>query len=130
MQLGLGFWGSKTLLSAIELSLFTELAKGPLDANAVCDRLKLHPRVRLLDALVALRMLEREPTEIPQRAGTDLFSITRNRVTPADLEMANARLSVLGRDPKVCARATSERSQSGGDPFKAICRSERTREFS
>jgi len=30
MQLGLGFWGSKTLLSAIELGLFTELAKAPL----------------------------------------------------------------------------------------------------
>ena len=32
MQLGLGFWGSKTLLSAVELGLFTELAKGPMDA--------------------------------------------------------------------------------------------------
>ncbi len=28
MQLGLGFWGSKTFLSAIELALFTELANG------------------------------------------------------------------------------------------------------
>ena len=27
MQLGLGFWGSKTLLSAVELGLFTELAR-------------------------------------------------------------------------------------------------------
>jgi len=27
MQLGIGFWGSKTLLSAIELGVFTELAK-------------------------------------------------------------------------------------------------------
>ncbi|HEY6260021.1 MAG TPA: methyltransferase dimerization domain-containing protein, partial [Nitrospiraceae bacterium] len=35
MQLGTGFWGSKTLLSAIELGLFTELAKGPLDAKAL-----------------------------------------------------------------------------------------------
>jgi hypothetical protein len=26
MQLGLGFWGSKTLLSAVEIGLFTELA--------------------------------------------------------------------------------------------------------
>jgi hypothetical protein len=26
MQLGLGFWGSKTLLSAVELGLFAELA--------------------------------------------------------------------------------------------------------
>jgi len=28
MQLGLGFWGSKTLLSAVEIGLFTELAEG------------------------------------------------------------------------------------------------------
>jgi hypothetical protein len=27
MQLGLGFWGSKPLLSAIELGIFTELSK-------------------------------------------------------------------------------------------------------
>jgi hypothetical protein len=27
MQLGFGFWGSKTFLSAIELGVFTELAK-------------------------------------------------------------------------------------------------------
>jgi hypothetical protein len=32
MQLGLGFWGSKTLLSAIEIGLFTELANSPLNA--------------------------------------------------------------------------------------------------
>ena len=29
MQVGLGFWASKTLLSAIELQLFTQLAKKP-----------------------------------------------------------------------------------------------------
>ena len=29
LQTGLAFWASKTLLSAIELGLFTELAKGP-----------------------------------------------------------------------------------------------------
>ena len=33
MQLGTAFWGSKTLLSAIELGLFTELAAGPLDVD-------------------------------------------------------------------------------------------------
>jgi DNA-binding IclR family transcriptional regulator len=62
MQLGLGFWGSKTLLTAIELGLFTEFAKQPLDAKGIQDRLRLHPRsVRdFLDALVALQMLERE----------------------------------------------------------------------
>ena len=30
MQLVFGYWGSKTLLSAAELGLFTELASGPL----------------------------------------------------------------------------------------------------
>jgi hypothetical protein len=30
-QLGVGFWSSKTFLSAIELGVFTELAKGPQD---------------------------------------------------------------------------------------------------
>ena len=28
MQVGLGFWASKTLLSAIEMEVFTELAHG------------------------------------------------------------------------------------------------------
>ena len=29
LQVGLGFWASKTLLSAVEMELFTELAKHP-----------------------------------------------------------------------------------------------------
>ena len=44
MQLGTAFWSSKMLLGAIELGLFTELAKGPLDAAALIERLQLHPR--------------------------------------------------------------------------------------
>ena len=32
--LGTAFWGAKTLLSAVELGVFTELAKRPLDAEA------------------------------------------------------------------------------------------------
>ena len=35
MQLGLAFWGSKTLLSAVELGLFSELANGPLDGETL-----------------------------------------------------------------------------------------------
>ena len=33
MQVGLGFWASKTLLSAIEMEVFTELAHGAEDLN-------------------------------------------------------------------------------------------------
>ncbi len=62
MQLGLGFWGSKILLSAVEVNLFNELASnGPLGVDALADRLGLHSRGTrdFLDALVALRMLDR-----------------------------------------------------------------------
>ena len=43
-QLGFGFWGSKTFLSAVELGVFTELAKGPQDSESLRTRLDLHPR--------------------------------------------------------------------------------------
>jgi hypothetical protein len=35
MQTGLGFWAAKTLPSAVELGVFTELARGPLDAETL-----------------------------------------------------------------------------------------------
>ena len=44
LQLGMGFWGSKTLLSAVELGVFTELSAGPLDGETLARRLGLHPR--------------------------------------------------------------------------------------
>lgn len=58
-QLGGAFWGSKTLLSAIELGLFTHLApRGPLPLADVREGLSLHERGArdFLDALVALGM--------------------------------------------------------------------------
>ena len=73
-ELGFGYWGSKTLLSAVELGLFTELAKGPLDAEMLRQRLGLHPRSArdFFDALVALGMLEREGDQYrntPEQSG-------------------------------------------------------------
>lgn len=93
--LGLGFWGSKTLLSAIELGVFSELAMGPLDGETLRERLGLHPRATsdFFDALVALGMLEREDGRYCNTAETDLFL---DRAKPSYvggmLEMANARL--------------------------------------
>ena len=96
MQLGTGFWASKTLLSAVELGLFSELASsGPLDAEALRERLDLHPRSArdFFDALVALGMLEREDGLYRNTADTDLFL---DRAKPSYmgglLEMLNARL--------------------------------------
>jgi DNA-binding IclR family transcriptional regulator len=62
IALGTGFLGSKALLSAVELGVFTELAKEPLPLEVLRDRIGLHPRSArdFLDALVALGMLRRE----------------------------------------------------------------------
>ena len=95
MQLGLGFWGSKTLLSAVEIGLFTELAKGSLGFETLAERLMLHPRSArdFLDALVSLGMLERDGGQYANTPETDLFL---DRAKPSYigglLEMANARL--------------------------------------
>ena len=126
MQLGLSFWGSKTLLSAIELGLFTELAKKPLEADAVCDRLKLHPRsVRdFLDALVALHMLERDADGKYRNAPETNLFLDRAKPSYAGgiLEMANARLYPFWgalTDGLRTGQPQNE-AKSGGDPFKAI----------
>jgi O-methyltransferase domain/Dimerisation domain len=96
MQLGLAFWGSKTLLSAIELGVFSELAgEATLDGEELRDRLGLHPRsaTDFFDALVALGMLERDQDGYANTPATELFL---DRAKPSYvgglLEMANARL--------------------------------------
>ena len=37
LQVGLGFWAAKTLLSAVEMEVFTELAKQPEDLETLRD---------------------------------------------------------------------------------------------
>jgi len=62
MQIGMGFWASKTLLSAVELGLFTLLSDGGRTAPQIADSLDLHERGRddFLDALVSLGLLSRD----------------------------------------------------------------------
>ncbi len=95
LQTGLAFWASKTLLSAIEMGLFTELARGPERFDAVSGRLGLHPRSArdFLDALVALGFLVRTGDRYANSPETDLF-LDRNKPSYLGgiLEMANHRL--------------------------------------
>jgi hypothetical protein len=44
MQIGMGFWASKTVLSAVELALFTELGDESLTGEELGERLGLHER--------------------------------------------------------------------------------------
>ena len=95
MQLGLAFWGSKTLLSAIELHLFTALAAGPMDAAQLTSSLGLHARSArdFFDALVALGMLEREGGSYRNTPETDHFLVSGKQTYLGGLlEMANERL--------------------------------------
>jgi hypothetical protein len=95
LQVGLGFWASKTLLSAVEMELFTELAKHPEDLETLQGRLGLHPRAArdFLDALVSLKFLERRDGRYYNTPSTDLFLDKRKpSYMGGVLEMANHRL--------------------------------------
>jgi SAM-dependent methyltransferase len=61
LELATSFWGAKTLLTAVELGVFTALGDGPAKEVDLRARLGLHPRSSrdFLDALVALRVLDR-----------------------------------------------------------------------
>jgi hypothetical protein len=95
LQTGFAFWPSKTLLSAIELGLFTELAQGALEFNALRGRLGLHERSArdFFDTLVALGFLQRTGDRYSNTPDTDLFLDRRKpSYLGGMLEMANHRL--------------------------------------
>ena len=77
VQIGLGFWASKTLLSAVEMDLFTELAKRPGTLDDLKGRLRLHDRSArdFLDALVALGFLRRSDGVYSNTPATDRKSV-------------------------------------------------------
>src|SRR5579862_3308227 len=95
LQTGTGFWASKALLSAVEMEVFTELAKGPETLESLTGRLGLHPRSSrdFFDALVALGFLERENGHYSNTPTTDAFLDKRKpSYIGGILEMANKRL--------------------------------------
>jgi hypothetical protein len=95
LQTGLGFWASKTLLSAIEMGVFSELAHGAERFDALRGRLGLHERSArdFLDSLVALGFLLRKGDEYSNTPETGLF-LDRKKPSYVGgiLEMANHRL--------------------------------------
>jgi hypothetical protein len=99
MQIGMGFWASKTVLSAVELELFTQLGSEAMTGEEIGERLGLHPRAiyDFLDTLVALRLLERDGEGSDGRyRNTAETAAFLDKGSPAYvggiLEMCNARL--------------------------------------
>lgn len=125
LQIGMAFWGSKTLLSAVELGLFSALAQGPLDQKAIRDRLGLHERGApdFLDALVALGMLDRDGDRYRNTPETDLFlDPAKPSYVGGLLEMANARTYPFWGALTEALRSGTPQNESkhGDDPFTAI----------
>src|SRR5215207_436994 len=62
MEVGMGFWPAKVLLSAIEIGLFSELGSASMTGDELQVALNLHSRANpdFFDALVALRFLDRD----------------------------------------------------------------------
>jgi hypothetical protein len=125
MQTGLAFWASKTLLSAVEMEVFTELAKHPEDLSTLTGRLGLHPRGArdFFDALVSLGFLERSSPDdnngiYSNTPSTDFFlDKQKPSYVGGVLEMANQRLYPYWAGLTEALRTGQPQNEAkGGDP--------------
>lgn len=111
MQIGMGFWASKTLLTAVNMSLFTQLAETELSAENIRTRLNLHQRglYDFLDTLVALGFLNRtgikDHAKYSNTQDTNIF-LDKNKPSYIGgiLEMANSRLYPFWGDLEDCLK--------------------------
>jgi hypothetical protein len=126
IQVGLGFWASKTLLSAAELGVFSALAGAPADFPTLQRKLGLHPRSArdFLDALVALKLLDRNDGIYSNTLEADLFL---DRAKPASyvgglLKVANARLYGFWGSLTEALQTGKNQSETkhGGDFFATV----------
>ena len=117
------FMGSKTLLSAVELGVFSTLANGAADLPALQQKLGLHQRSArdFLDTLVALNLLERTNGVYSNTVETDLFlDKAKPSYVGGLLEMANARLyRFWGSLTDALRSGELQNEGKGGDDFFA-----------
>ena len=126
LQTGLAFWASRTLLSAVELELFTKLAEKPTTADDLRARLGLHPRAALdfFDALVALGFLQRADGVYSNAPDANIF-LDKHKPSYVGgiLEMAGQRLFTawVGLTEGLKTGALQNEAKGGGpSPFAAL----------
>ncbi len=136
----MAFWPSKTLLSAVELELFTQLSGRTMTGSELQHALGLHGRANpdFFDTLVALRFLEREGDGPDARYGnTPETAAFLDKNSPSYiggfLEMANARLYPFWGDLTEAlrtGRAQNETKHGGSSMFEELYRKpERLEQF-
>ena len=140
MQVGMGFWPAKSLLSAVELGLFTALGTRALTGTELQKVLGLHQRANpdFFDTLVALGFLERDGDGPDGRyRNTAETSRFLDKNSPAYmggfLEMANARLYPFWGNLTTALRTGQPQNETkdGGAPvFEELYREpERLQQF-
>ena len=140
MQIGMGFWASKTLLTAVNMGLFSQLANGSKSGKEIQNNLGLNSRslYDFLDTLVALGFLQRtglkENALYSNAEDTDLFlDSNKPSYIGGILEMSNNRLYPFWNDLEDCLKTGNPQNETknGGKPlFEAIYADEnRLREF-
>ncbi|SFZ94768.1 Dimerisation domain-containing protein [Flaviramulus basaltis] len=140
MQIGMGFWASKTLLTAVNMELFTHLANGELSGQDIKTKLGLHDRglYDFLDTLVALGFLKRsglKETSMYSNAEDANLFLDKNKLSYIGgmLEMANNRLYPFWNDLEEGLKTGKPQNETktGGVPiFEALYANEqKLREF-
>lgn len=136
VRTGFAFWSSKTLLAAIGMGLFTELAAGPAGLAALEAKLGLHPRSSrdFLDALVALNFLARDDEGIYSNTPETEHFLDRNKPSYIGgiFEMANTRLYPFWENLEAGLRTGLPQNESKTDPkvFEQLyAEPERLRQF-
>ncbi len=142
MKIGMGFWASKVLLTAVEFDLFTRFAaQGPMSAAEVKHALGLRCSDRnvldFLDALASLGFLHRQGLLAEAKYGNGPeAAFFLDKTTPAYiggiLEMANSRLYGIWANLATAMRTGTQQNEArGGADFFATLYSDqdRLREF-
>ncbi len=140
IEIGMAFFASKTLLTAVNMQLFTHLAKAPMSGLDLMLELGLDKRslYDFLDTLVALGFLKREglkeTSTYSNTEETDLF-LDKNKPSYIGgiLEMANNRLFGFWNDLEEGLKTglPQNEAKNGNDDFFAAIYAdeERLREF-
>jgi predicted O-methyltransferase YrrM len=105
LQTAFAFWSSKVLLTAVDFDLFTKLGNRRITGTELGGELGLHPRgiSDFLDALVAMKFLDREGDGLPAKYfNTPAGSLYLDRGSPryvgGILVMLNERLFKFWHD--------------------------------
>ena len=130
MQVGTGFMATKTLLTAVNMELFTILSKRELSGKDIQSRLGLHNRnlYDFLDALVALGFLKRtgiKETSLYKNAPDSDMFLDKNKPSYVGgiLEMCNNRLYPFWNDLEDGLKTglPQNETKNGGEPiFEAV----------